>query len=180
MPPLMTNLSKPATVPNLIGATMWADQANARLFQFGGEFVAPAIPDDPFLLWSYDVYHDSWATRNPNQEVSRVSYGAGTTVEYLGMGYYLGGWMNSQNDLNWEGAPKASNKLVEYDMVGDTWQNRTGPNDQLGRAEGVLVFVPAGDMGMLVHFGGVRLANRPDATVDPVSFCFLCSVICGC
>jgi hypothetical protein len=91
MPILDTNLSKPSEVPNLIGGILWADAANARLFQYGGEFPDPAVPENNFQLWSYDVYGNNWTTLSQNdQSITRVSFGAGTTVEHLGMGYYLG------------------------------------------------------------------------------------------
>jgi hypothetical protein len=40
-------------------------------------------------------------------------------------------------------------------MDGNTWTNLTGP-DSIGRAEGVMTFIPASDGGMLVYFGGVQ------------------------
>jgi hypothetical protein len=39
-------------------------------------------------------------------------------------------------------------------MVANLWTNDTGP-DFVGRAEGVMVNIPAHRQGLLVYFGGV-------------------------
>ncbi|KAF8535116.1 hypothetical protein BDD12DRAFT_894032 [Trichophaea hybrida] len=168
MPLLDYNLSKPSEVPSVIGGILWADATNGRLFQYGGEFPDPAVPEDQFQLWSYDVYGNNWTTEKlQDQSITRVSFGAGTTVEHLGMGYYLGGYQSQRSNINWQGAKKASNRMIEYDMVQNKWNNRTGPNDLKGRAEGVLFYTPYGDNGMLVAFGGVRFANTDNAVEEP-------------
>jgi len=169
MPVLMTGLGKPPEVPSLIGGILWADQANGRLFQYGGEWPEPSVPDARFSMWTYDTYNDTWATRDADRDITRVSFGAGTSVEWTGKGYYLGGWMNERSDINWHGPRKASNKMIEYDFVRNTWQNSTGPVDKAGRAEGVMFYIPAGDQGMLAHFGGVRIQDRVGAEEEPVS-----------
>lgn len=171
MPVLMTNLSKPDEVPSVIGGILWADQANGRLFQYGGEWPEPGVPDEQFDLWTYDTYNDSWAKREVARDIMRLSFGAGMAVEESGKGYYLGGWMSSRSDINWRAPKLASNRMVEYDFVADTWQNSTGPDDKAGRAEGAMFYIPAGDKGMLAHFGGVRIADKDGAEEEPVGFC---------
>jgi hypothetical protein len=160
MPVLDTNLSKPTDVPSLIGAALWADQANARLFQYGGQWPDNKVPENSFDLWTYDIYNDTWGTRDPDGAVDRLSFGANVAVEYTGMAYQLGGWMNDASDVNWSGPRKASNRMAVYNMVSDTWSNTTGPANGMGRAEGVMFYVPFGDdPGMLVHFGGIQSNN---------------------
>ena len=169
MPVLVTNLSKPTSVPSVIGGVLWADQANGRLFQYGGEWPgSDSLPEERLQLWSYDVYANSWAPRSVTRDVTRLSFGAGTVVESLGRGFYLGGWASARSDADWTGPRAASNKLLEYDMVLDQWKNSTGPEDRRGRAEGALFYVPYGDGGMLVHFGGVRTDGTPGAEEEPV------------
>lgn len=89
LPILHDGLTKGSDVPSVIGGTLWADVANGRLFQYGGEYPDNGVPDN-FLLWTYDIYADSWSTRDPGVDVNRLSFGAGTVVEHLGNGYYLG------------------------------------------------------------------------------------------
>ena len=50
-----------------------------------------------------------------------------------------------------------SNMLV-YDMVQNKFRNQTGP-DNIPRAEGVMNYIPVGDAGLLVYFGGVQVVN---------------------
>lgn len=160
LPILETNLTKQAEFPSLSGGILWADQANARLYQFGGQWAESETPEARFRLYSYDVYGNQWSARDPDKSISRLAYGAGTSVEHLGRAFYMGGWMNEKTDRNWVGPRAASNKLLMYDMIGDKWTNSTGPSDQEGRAEGVLFYVPFSDNGMLAYFGGVRVNSR--------------------
>ena len=39
-------------------------------------------------------------------------------------------------------------------MINNFWTNNSGP-DTIGRAEGVMVTIPASKQGLLVYFGGV-------------------------
>ena len=54
-------------------------------------------------------------------------------------------------------------------MVNNFWTNNTGP-DTIGRAEGVMVTIPASKQGLLVYFGGVAFPYE-NATEVPVSPC---------
>jgi hypothetical protein len=49
--------------------------------------------------------------------------------------------------------------MLKYDMDKQSWTNVTGPPDNTPRAEGVMVYLPNSDSGMLVHFGGVTVDN---------------------
>lgn len=139
---------------------MWADNANGRLFSYGGEFEQfteeQGIPFD-FAVWSYDTWNDTWTELKPKNTVVdyRVSYGAGTSVEYQGKGYYLGGWRSKNNDNRWSTEREAQKDLLIYDMLDNSWQKRSGPRDGLARAEGAMTYIPGGDNGILVYFGGV-------------------------
>ncbi|KAJ4152149.1 hypothetical protein NW765_017658 [Fusarium oxysporum] len=44
-------------------------------------------------------------------------------------------------------------------MDSNSWTNTTEP-DEVGRAEGVMVYIHAGDGGMIVYFGGIRDAGN--------------------
>ncbi|KAL6411742.1 hypothetical protein AUP68_04116 [Ilyonectria robusta] len=44
-------------------------------------------------------------------------------------------------------------------MDSNSWTNTTAP-DEVGRAEGVMVYIPAGNNGMLIYFGGIRDASN--------------------
>jgi hypothetical protein len=86
------------------------------------------------------------------------------------MGYYLGGWLGNTSVADWNGPDMALNSLLAYDFVGNQWFNMTGPVDGLGRAEGVMFYLPKGDQGLLVHFGGVLGSNgaQNTSTIKPV------------
>ncbi len=158
MPTLSANLSKNPTVPSVSGGTLWADDVNQVFYLYGGEY--PLVPDG-FALWTSDVPFNSWnltvqSTSSP--EVERVAWGAGITVEGRAEGYYYGGYLNNNTTPGWNAPQLATSNLIRYDMIGNSWTNSTGP-DSIGRAEGVMVTIPASRQGLLVYFGGVSFPH---------------------
>jgi hypothetical protein len=166
MPTLSANLSKNATVPNVSGGILWADDVNQVFYLYGGEF--PLVPES-FALWAYDVPLNQWnqtAQSSSSSEVQRAAWGAGTTLEGRAEGYYYGGYMNNNTTPGWNGPSMATSSLVKYDMAENSWTNNTGP-DSVGRAEGVMVNIPASQQGLLIYFGGVAFPYR-NSTEVPV------------
>lgn len=157
MPKLYANLSKNNSIPDVSGGYLWPDEVNKKFYLFGGEyFQEPVAPS--FILYSYDVLNNYWESLGPAQQASinSVSFGAGATVPDKGQGYYYGGWLSNNSVPGWGGGPPvATTGMVRYDMASNSWTNGTGPNDNVRRAEGSMVYIPAGDGGMLVYFGGV-------------------------
>jgi hypothetical protein len=151
-PPFYANLYKNDTIPSVNGGILWEDSINKRLYLYGGEYhnTPPASPE----LYSYDILYNEWvAFGAPPQEVQAASYGAGVSISSRGEAYYYGGWLSNASIKGWSGPPRASSGLIKYEMESNSWSNLTGP-DETGRAEGAMVFIPAGDGGMLVYFGG--------------------------
>lgn len=62
--------------------------------------------------------------------------------------------MSNATIPGWGGLPAASSYLVTYDYDSNSWSNDTGPDD-IPRAEGSMVFIPAADGGILVYVGGI-------------------------
>ncbi|KAK3986988.1 hypothetical protein QBC44DRAFT_296029 [Cladorrhinum sp. PSN332] len=156
MPTLYANLSKNATVPSVNGGILWEDSVNKRLYLYGGESYLTAPTS--FLLWAYDILKNQWDSFGPPTGTSAIiptSYGAGVSVPDRGEAYYYGGLLNNQSVPGWSGPPQASNRMIKYDMDSNAWSNLTGPDD-VKRAEGEMVYLPVGDAGMLVYFGGSR------------------------
>lgn len=46
--------------------------------------------------------------------------------------------------------------MLIYDMLDHKFTNQSGPDDT-PRAEGVMLYVPAGDAGLMVYFGGIQM-----------------------
>lgn len=176
MPQLYANLSKNASIPSASGAALWADSVNKRLFLFGGEFFNEL--QTPFTnLLSYDILADNWVSFGPpNGPITGVSFGASVSIPERGEGYYYGGWLSNASTPDWKGPPQATSGLVRYSMDLNTWSNNTGPDD-LGRAEGVLVHIPAGDGGLLVYFGGIVDLGNGTMVGQPMDTVFIYDVV---
>jgi hypothetical protein len=158
--PMQSAYSKPGHIPSLSGGYTWADDVNKCFYQFGGEYAAGASPMD-FSMWTYDVLLNQWNSTETTGEkdLQRVSFGAGTQVGSRGLGFYFGGWLSNRTAPGWKGPPMATNGLVRFDMSTGNLQNITGPDD-IGRAEGQLLFLPVSDSGVLVYFGGIEDSYR--------------------
>jgi hypothetical protein len=170
MPNQYANLTKNSTVPSVSGGTLWADQINKCFYLYGGEF--QGNPTD-FTFWSYDTVLNQWNETQYKSNVNsiqRVSYGAGTQIEELGLGFYYGGYINNHTTPGWDGPPTATSSLIRYDFSSGTLNNNTGP-DNVGRAEGELIYLPASDGGLLVYFGGIEDKDRNGSFVG-VSRCY--------
>lgn len=173
LPYQYANLSKPTEVPSVSGGIVWPDEVNMCFYQFGGAFTN-GTPTD-FSMWTYDVLLNRWdrtANRTSGTSVtSRVAYGAGAHIEGLGLGYYFGGYKSNQTDSSWTGPQVATADLVRFDYTTGTLSNNSGPNDNIGRAEGQMVYLPVSDNGLLVYFGGVEDGIQNGSTT-PVSCIF--------
>lgn len=156
MPQLYANLSKNSSIPDVSGGTLWTDDVNKRIYLFGGEtFGSP--PASIFNLFAYDPIYNLWNSFGPPSTLlDNVAWGAGATVPERGEGYYYGGWINNMTTSGYSGDPRGSTALVKYSMDKNAFQNYTGP-DNIPRAEGVMVYIPASDRGLLIYFGGVNM-----------------------
>lgn len=153
MPQLYGNLSKNGTIPDVSGGVLWPDTINKRFYLFGGEY--SGTPPDSLKLLSYDPLNNQWDNfGQPATPINRVSWGAGVSISERGEAYYYGGWLSNASVPGWTGPAAATNGLIKYNMDSNTWTNNTGP-DSIPRAEGVMVYLPASDGGMLVYFGGI-------------------------
>lgn len=87
MPVQFANLTKNATVPDVSGGILWADEVNKVFWLYGGEFSTAPVKLD---IWGYDTILNQWnksdAASKAGSFVSRVAYGAGATLDRFG--YY--------------------------------------------------------------------------------------------
>ncbi|KAH6662118.1 hypothetical protein B0J14DRAFT_571231 [Halenospora varia] len=168
-PPLVANLSKNSSVPSVSGGQLWPDAVNKKFYLFGGEVsLAPSAPN----LFSYDILNDQWESLgSPDKNIQSVSWAASVGVSTLGQGYSLGGYLNNATVPNWGSNQFATSQLIRYDMDARTWTNSSGPDgiNGPGTAEGAMVYVPASNGGMLVHFGGVLVQANGTTSAKPMS-----------
>ncbi|KAF2398260.1 hypothetical protein EJ06DRAFT_558116 [Trichodelitschia bisporula] len=173
MPNEYNNLTKPASVPSVAGGILWPDTVNKYFYLYGGEFQGSP---EGFTMWQYDAIYDKWASLPPDvtqSGIQRASFGAGAVQQQTGMAFWYGGWLNNATVPSFGPPQVALSNLLTYNMLKNTWTNTTGP-DSIGRAEGVMVYIPASDGGMLVYFGGVQQAyNNGTWTGVPMSQIFL-------
>lgn len=155
VPQLYANLSKNASMPDVQGGILWADDVNKRFYLYGGDHFNGDTPSSPNLI-SYDVIYDQWESfGSTGTGIGSVAWGGGVGIPSIGQGYMYGGWLSNNSMPGWNGDPQATSYLVKYQMDSGVWSNNTGP-DSTPRAEGVMVYLPASSMGLLVYFGGLE------------------------
>ncbi|KAI5805208.1 hypothetical protein EDC01DRAFT_361808 [Geopyxis carbonaria] len=166
--PLVNNLTKPAEAPSVMGGALWADEVNEKLYLFGGEYPdgLPKNTNDPQAVWSYDPWDNEWSKVKASGDFQRPSFGSHVSVDQLGQGFYLGGWLGPNNVPGWKGPKRALSGLIVYDFVHQTATNFSGPPGP-PRVEGELFYVPVGDNGLLVSFGGMYAVDGREDQVIP-------------
>jgi len=126
----------------------------------------------PYHLLSYDILNDQWedfGTPNINPPPEIASYGAGIGVSETGMGYYYGGWVSNASMSGWAQPRKMSSYLYTYDYDKGDFTQQAGPDDK-SRAEGTMIWIPAGDpQGLLVYMGGI-VSPHNNSTTAPQPF----------
>lgn len=145
----------PNFIPTVAGGVLWGDDINKKFVVYGGESTQ-GLPE-PFHLFSYDVLQNSWADLGaPTTQVppNISAYGAGVGLSKIGQGYHYGGWISNKTMRGWIGPPTMSSNFYRYDYEANKL-NPVNPPDKLGRAEGGITWIPAGDNGLLVYLGGM-------------------------
>ncbi|KAI5928639.1 hypothetical protein F4810DRAFT_717191 [Camillea tinctor] len=166
MPQLYANLSKNDSIPSVNGGALWADDVNKKIYLFGGEYYQEQ-PND-FTLYTYDVLNNYWENLGGTPDgFYAVSYGASVSISATGEAYYYGGWVSNNSQPGWTGGRTATNGIIKYTMDEMIWSNNTGP-DNIGRAEGAMVYIPASDGGMLIYFGGVQDPGNGSVVGQPM------------
>ncbi|KAH6672320.1 hypothetical protein B0J14DRAFT_618002 [Halenospora varia] len=162
MPQLYANWTHNSTIPSVSGGILWPDSVNKRLYSYGGDNPA-GTPVEISQFLSYDIARNQWdAFGTPS--VQSVSWGGGVGVSELGKGFVLGGWLSNNSVPGWIGDPVATSNLIQYDMDQKLWKNSSGP-DTTPKAEGVMVYLPASDSGLLVYFGGIIAPSGNSTTI---------------
>ncbi|CAI6339888.1 unnamed protein product [Periconia digitata] len=149
-------LTKDETVPSVQGGVLWPDESNKLVYQYGGEY-GNSRPEE-FKLRFYDIVYKTWNVSNATTtNIQRSAWGAGATAQDKGMSFYYGGYLTAASVPGYPTTTVLSNMII-YNMNDNSFRNQSGP-DNNPRAEGSMVYIPAGDGGMLVYFGGVEFVN---------------------
>lgn len=174
-PQIRATLSKNVSIPDVSGGTLWADSVNKRFYLFGGEYTNDR-PNAPNLL-AYDVLNNQWDSfGTPGNGIQSVSWGGAVAIPELGLAYILGGWLSNSSVPGWSGPPFATAGLVQYNMDQRTWSNNSGP-DTTPKVEGVMTYIPAGDGGLLVYFGGFSVFENGTANPSPMSNIYIYDIV---
>ncbi|KAJ6439168.1 telomere-associated RecQ helicase [Purpureocillium lavendulum] len=144
-------------IPTVHGGILWGDNVNKRFYLYGGEWTV-GFAQAPYHLLSYDILYDKWddfgqPSINPPPKIA--SYGAGVGVSETGVGYYYGGWISNSSMSGWTQPRTMSSSFYTYAYDTGTFTQAAAP-DKNPRAEGAMVWIPAGDsLGLLIYMGGI-------------------------
>jgi len=152
--------NKPDTVPSLALGAGFA--STRKFFRFGGYYpmnnmsarhleTSPEHTDEVGLTWSYDALSEVWA-REPNAGIlTGLAAGASATNPFTNEAYFLGG---SQDSWTLQGSPDFYvDGMVALNMTDASWRNDTVPGPAI--SGGFLEYLPIGEKGALVSFGGM-------------------------
>ncbi|KAK6514370.1 hypothetical protein TWF506_008766 [Arthrobotrys conoides] len=161
----LTGLQKPNGPPAVALGYLWHDYSS--LYLYGGQYSdTPPVQPDPFKLWKYSIKDSTWSTPSTTtsssttqQKIERAAEGAGVTIPDKNnpRGYYFGGHLDGYTTNGWsQSTPRLYlTSMIEYDMSKSTWTNHTEDGASFPeRADGVVVYIPWGERGILLALGG--------------------------
>jgi hypothetical protein len=135
---------------------LWGDRLNKKFYVYGGA-LTEGVPLD-YHLYYYDILDGSWHDLGPPQPSvppNISAYGAGVGISQAGEGYYYGGWISNTSMRGWNQPQAMNSALYRYQYDSAKFTRVSSPKDNLPRAEGAMTWIPAGDTGLLIYFGGV-------------------------
>ncbi|KAK6513490.1 hypothetical protein TWF281_005114 [Arthrobotrys megalospora] len=158
----ITGLPKPDGPPAVALGYLWNDFSS--LYLYGGQFSdTPPVQPSPFSLWKYSIKSTTWSipttkvSSGSNPTIERAAEGAGVSIPNKSKGYYFGGHLDGYTTQGWsQSTPRLYlTSMIEYDMDTSTWTNHTESGASFPeRADGVLVWIPWGEEGILLALGG--------------------------
>ncbi|KAE8379096.1 hypothetical protein BDV26DRAFT_176784 [Aspergillus bertholletiae] len=155
-----------AEVPKIKDQAMWSNRDNTTLFTYGGRGVNNISVDQG--LWTYTIADGSWKLQQTSIKPVRLQGGAYVDVPQIQAAYWVGGYQNSDT------TPAITDKTVDYATGMIQFNTTTGTFTQLDAPftpvqQGALVYVPVGEMGILVFVGGEvpSIQNGINATLTP-------------
>ncbi|KAM0415707.1 hypothetical protein ACHAPT_013323 [Fusarium lateritium] len=164
-PDLDISLSKNDSIPSVNGGVLWGDEVNKRFYLYGGEWNG-GFARQPYHLLSYDILEDKWddfGVPDISPPPSIASYGAGVGVSQTGRGYYLGGWISNASMAGWIEPRTMSSTFYAFNYDTGAF-TQAASLDKQARAEGGMVWIPAGDaLGLLVYMGGLVSPDGEDS-----------------
>ena len=170
-PVLNISLNKdPNVIPTVEGGVLWGDSLNKTFYVFGGA-TTTGFPGE-FHLFGYDIINDRWWDFGAPKTtwLNIPSYGAGVGVSQTGEGYYYGGWISNTSMQGWTNPPTMSSSLYKYEYDQNSFTLANSPTDSLARAEGTMVWIPAGDnTGMFVYLGGIYDLGNGTTAAQPMN-----------
>ncbi|KAH7111664.1 hypothetical protein B0J13DRAFT_461829 [Dactylonectria estremocensis] len=156
-PDFNISLSKNDSIPSVAGGVLWPDSVNKRFYLYGGERMQ-GFPSGSYRLLSYDIIYDKWddfgePDISPAPEIA--AFGAGVGVSETGRGYYYAGWISNTSMNGWSKNRTMTPNFYSYEYDTGEFHREASP-DTSPRAEGGMVWIPAGDTnGLLVYMGGL-------------------------
>jgi len=166
----MQSAPKPSNIPSLItGAAFVPKLSSSKFYIFGGEYNAAnktsnhsQVPpsDGGGMLFSFNRDDGEWRMEETSgDQPQQVDLGLWTDDTNAGVSYYLGGAYSKYTTSSLSTDYLVVNGLLVLNYTDMSWRNETVPGDPTIR--GFLHYLPIGESGILVKFGGERFtANK--------------------
>ncbi|KAL2833737.1 hypothetical protein BDW59DRAFT_138116 [Aspergillus cavernicola] len=153
-------------VPKLKDQALWSNRDNTTLFSYGGRGASDTSPDDG--VWTYNITDGSWQVQQTSVKPVRLLSGAYVDVPEIQSAYWLGGYQDSDTSPSiTDDTKNYATGMIQFNTTSEEFTQLRAPFTPV--EEGALVYIPIGELGILVFFGGEvpSIQNGIDAELTP-------------
>lgn len=161
----VTSTNHPYDIPALAAGVAFvpSDASDTKFYTFAGNYPSANVSaisytpppqnfDQVGLLWSYDTRSGLWATEYGAGIVTGLQGGSSATNPFLNEGYYLGGIQDNWVIKDSGGFFVEGMVVLNMNRTDQSWRNESVPG--LSTFGAFMEYIPVGDQGALVAFGG--------------------------
>lgn len=141
-----------ALVPKIKNQALWSDSSNTTLFMYGGRYVSNTTANP--TAYTYSIGNGKWTVQQGNILPNRLTSGAYTEARNIQAAYWVGGFQDSSTTLAITNNTQQTyaTGMIQLNTTTQIFTPLDAPFTPV--QEGALLYLPVGEMGILLFLGG--------------------------
>ncbi|EEP76020.1 conserved hypothetical protein [Uncinocarpus reesii 1704] len=137
-------------IPKLKDQALWSSQDNSTLYCYGGRGVSNTSADNG--IWTYKTAEKTWQLQQASVRPVRLVKGAYVNAPRIQSAYWIGGYQSNDTSLAIGSELIFAKGMIQLNTTTGELKELDSPFP--GVQQGALVYVPVGELGILVFMGG--------------------------